>query len=299
MARCTSAAAGEPARGIDPGPGEPDEVELAQRRLELVVEGRRGPGPDTDESVEVLVERRLEIVGILPRDPALLDTSLQLGDHGVEVGGAARVGLVSRIRRHGVNLAEDLDRDRRRASVPNLGSSTRRRSGTNQRAPPEAFGTMANDRLSESVANEPLPRDGVRAEIEAAARADRHARRLPLRLRGSRTRAGARFALRTAAPDDIRAAIALLEEQTNVQALAPIDSRNRGVDATKKVVRKAVFFAVNHVTEQMRAMGWAATSVGVAAAERIEQLEARVQDLESRLDLLDARAANPEDAPPS
>ena len=39
----------------------------------------------------------------------------------------------------------------------------------------------------------------------------------------------ARFALRTAAPDDIRAAVALLEEQTNVQALAPVDSRNRGV----------------------------------------------------------------------
>ena len=38
-----------------------------------------------------------------------------------------------------------------------------------------------------------------------------------------------RFALRTAAPDDIRAAVALLEEQTNVQALAPVDSRNRGV----------------------------------------------------------------------
>ena len=90
-----------------------------------------------------------------------------------------------------------------------------------------------------------------------------------------------RFALRTAAPDDIRAAVALLEEQTNVQALAPVDSRNRGVSAAKKVVRKAVFFAVNHLTEQMRALGWAATSVGEAAAERIEQLEARVHALEA------------------
>ena len=93
----------------------------------------------------------------------------------------------------------------------------------------------------------------------------------------------ARFTLRTAAPGDIRAAIALLEEQTNVQALAPVDSRNRGVGAAKKVVRKAVFFTVHHLTEQMRALGWAMTSVGNAAAERIEQLEARVSELEARL----------------
>ena len=102
--------------------------------------------------------------------------------------------------------------------------------------------------------------------------------------------------MRTAAPDDIRAAIALLEEQTNVQALAPIDARNRGVDAAKRVVRKAVFFAVNHVTEQVRALGWAATSVGVAAAERIEQLEARVRDLEARLARLEGAPDRREDS---
>ena len=98
---------------------------------------------------------------------------------------------------------------------------------------------------------------------------------------------GARFTLRTAAPGDIRAAIALLEEQTNVQALAPVDSRTPGVGAAKKVVRKAVFFTVHHLTEQMRALGWAATSVGNAAAERIEALEARVHELEVRLGRID------------
>ena len=63
--------------------------------------------------------------------------------------------------------------------------------------------------------------------------------------------------------------------------------RYRGVDAAKKVVRKAVFFAVNHLAEQMRALGWATTSVGTAAAERIEQLESRVHELEARLARLD------------
>src|SRR6185295_6492549 len=81
----------------------------------------------------------------------------------------------------------------------------------------------------------------------------------------------ASFALRTAAPDDIRAAIALLEEQTNVDANAPILARNRAVGAAKKAVRKAIFFAVDHVTEQLRALGWATAGVGRAAAERIEQ----------------------------
>src|SRR5262249_19430988 len=59
-----------------------------------------------------------------------------------------------------------------------------------------------------------------------------------------------RFALRTAAPDDIRAAVALLEEQTDVQASAPVDSRNRAISGAKVVVRKTVFFAMNHLAEQ-------------------------------------------------
>lgn len=147
---------------------------------------------------------------------------------------------------------------------------------------------MANDRLSESPQHRSLPRETVRAEIEAAAQ-DATARADFPGDYVDRVREHAdRFALRTAAPDDIRAAIALLEEQTNIEAIAPIDARNRGVEAAKKVVRKAVFFTVHHLTEQMRALGWATTSVGVAAAERIEHLEARVDELEARLARLDS-----------
>ena len=136
---------------------------------------------------------------------------------------------------------------------------------------------MANDRLPESSACPSLHAATCAREIEAAAREAAAARPdFPSDYVDRVHEQSARFALRTAAPDDIRAAVALLEEQTNVQALAPIDARNRGVAAAKKVVRKAVFFAVNHLTEQVRALGWAATSVGTAAAERIEQLEARV-----------------------
>jgi len=64
---------------------------------------------------------------------------------------------------------------------------------------------------------------------------------------------------------------------------APVESRNRGVETAKKAVRKAVFFTTNHLTEQLRALGWATTSVAEAAAERIEALEARVLELEAQV----------------
>jgi hypothetical protein len=159
---------------------------------------------------------------------------------------------------------------------------------------------MANERLPDSLPHGflrdaqngpspvgPLPYESERTEIEATARQTRARSDFPGEYVDLVYDQVARFSLRTAAPDDIRAAIALLEEQTNVQAVAPIDSRYRAVGAAKKVVRKAVFFTVHHLTEQMRALGWAATSVGTAAAERIEALEARVHELERRLARID------------
>ena len=153
---------------------------------------------------------------------------------------------------------------------------------------------MANERLPDSVPPETLPREHVRAEIDDAARATAERSDFPSDY-VARVRAdAAAFTLRTAPSDDIRAAVALLEAQTNVDANAPVDSRNRGVETAKKAVRKAVFFTTNHVTEQLRALGWAASSVGQAAAERIEALEARVQELEEQLARLEGHERPPE-----
>ena len=149
---------------------------------------------------------------------------------------------------------------------------------------------MANDRLSETPQHRSFPRETVRTEIETAARSVTARPDFPSDYVDRVREQSDRFGLRTAAPDDIRAAVALLEEQTNVQAIAPIEARNRGVGAAKKVVRKAVFFTLHHLTEQMRALGWAATSVGTAAAERIEQLEARLLEVETRLARLESDA---------
>jgi hypothetical protein len=152
---------------------------------------------------------------------------------------------------------------------------------------------MANDRLSDTSPHRSFPRETVRGEIEAAAESVIARPDFPTAYVDRVREQSDRFTLRTAATDDIRAALTLLEEQTNMQAIAPIEARNRGVGAAKKVVRKAVFFTVHHLTEQMRALGWATTSVGTAAAERIEQLENRLHEVETRLARLES---DPEDA---
>ncbi len=141
-----------------------------------------------------------------------------------------------------------------------------------------------------------LPYAGERAEIETAARQTAARADFPSEYLAQVHAAGERFTLRTADPGDIRAALALLEEQTNINVTAPVESRNRGVSAVKMVVRKSVFFTTNHLAEQMRALGWAAASVGQATAERIEELEARVLELESQLQFLGDTAHDPEDS---
>jgi hypothetical protein len=130
----------------------------------------------------------------------------------------------------------------------------------------------------------PLPHAALRAEIEAEARRAEAAAGFPADYLGRLRAEAGRFALRNAEPGDLRAAVALLEEQCNVDTLAPLTSRNRGVEGAKLVVRKAVNFALHHLAEQVQALGWATASVGEAAATRIEELEARVRALEARAD---------------
>ena len=153
---------------------------------------------------------------------------------------------------------------------------------------------MANERHPDSVPPDTLPRERIRAEIRDEARATAARPDFPSDYVGRVRAEAADFTLRTAAPDDIRAAVALLEAQTNVDPNAPVESRNRSVETAKKAVRKAVFFTTNHVTEQLRALGWAATSVGEAAAERIEALEARVRELEAKLARLEGGDRSPD-----
>jgi hypothetical protein len=103
-------------------------------------------------------------------------------------------------------------------------------------------------------------------------------------------------AARLAAPedqaDDVRAAVAMLEEHAQINDVAPIDSANRGTRAAKTVVRKAVFFTTNHLATQVSALGWATMQFGNATADRIERLERELREVKERL----ARLENGDDA---
>src|SRR4051812_33826749 len=162
----------------------------------------------------MIVERRLEVIGVLPRRAPPLDPRPQLGDDRVEVdltadSWAFGCGILARIRWHG-----------RESSAPSVAPASY--------APALASYAVVNDRVPD-----PLPYGEIRAEIEAAAREAGAGDDFPPAYMSRGRVEPARFPRRTADPGDIRAAIALLEEQTNVHAAAPVDSRNRGISAAK------------------------------------------------------------------
>jgi hypothetical protein len=118
--------------------------------------------------------------------------------------------------------------------------------------------------------------------VEAAATAE-HAPGFPREYLDNVRSAAARLAAPSARPDDIRAAVAVIESYAQVDDVAPLDSTNRGTRAAKTAVRKAVFFTTHHLATQVSSLGWAVASLGAAAAERIERLEERAGALEADL----------------
>jgi hypothetical protein len=70
-------AAGKLAGRIDLRPRETELPERAQDCLQLVVQRGRRTRADADETIEMVVERRLEIVGVFARLAPLLDPRSQ------------------------------------------------------------------------------------------------------------------------------------------------------------------------------------------------------------------------------
>jgi len=128
-----------------------------------------------------------------------------------------------------------------------------------------------------------LPRAEVRERVERAA-ADLEARddfpRAYVEL--ARSSAAALAAPETDV-DDIRAALALVEEHAVVTATPPTDSARRGAAAAKQVVQRAIFFATHHIATQTSALGAATVWLGTAAADRIEGLERRIRQTDQGL----------------
>jgi hypothetical protein len=141
----------------------------------------------------------------------------------------------------------------------------------------------------------PLPHADLRAEADEVALAAERARPETREYLDDVRGAAARLSAPAARPDDIRAALAVLEQHAQINDVAPVDSSNRGTRAAKTVVRKAVFFTTHHLATQVSSLGWALVWLGNAAADRIERLEQRVDDTEAALReqvaRLDARLA--------
>ena len=127
------------------------------------------------------------------------------------------------------------------------------------------------------------PNDDLQARAREAAQAAAQSPRYPAAYVEQVRAAAGRLAAPSDQPDDIRAAVAMLEEHAQISDVAPVDSTNRGTRAAKTVIRKAVFFTTNHVATQVSALGWAVTQLGNATADRIEQLERELREVKERL----------------
>jgi hypothetical protein len=133
----------------------------------------------------------------------------------------------------------------------------------------------------------PLPYADVRARAaEAAARTERSDPVTRAYVDQIRVEV-ARLAPPAANADDVRAAVALLEEQAHLDAVAPLESANRAATAAKRVVRKAVFFTTHHLAAQISSLGWSTVWLGNATADQLDRIERRLDAIEARLDRLE------------
>src|SRR3954453_9940030 len=75
------------------------------------------------------------------------------------------------------------------------------------------------------------------------------------------------------APDDMRGALLLLEQQVAIDPVVPVASHRKPVGATKTVLRKLMLWYMRYVADQVTVAGQAVTRFGGAVAARVERLE--------------------------
>lgn len=116
-------------------------------------------------------------------------------------------------------------------------------------------------------------RSALAREIVAAARARSAEPGYPAayveRVRAATTRLGAV----EVSPDDMRAALVLLEQQSRIDVVVPVSSAHRSVGLLKKVLRKLMIFYVRYLGHQVTLLGEATVRFGSAVTDRVERLE--------------------------
>lgn len=120
-----------------------------------------------------------------------------------------------------------------------------------------------------------------------AARERESADDFPAALAAKVRAATARLGATAVRPDDIRHASVLVERAAAIDAQVPTVSRLAPMGFVKRVVRKAVFFYMRFLADQISLLGHAAARMGFSVAERVDTLDDEVAELRARVEELE------------
>ena len=155
--------------------------------------------------------------------------------------------------------------------------------------------------MTDAAPARPSPLADVATRVVEAARARAAKPDYPAAAIDHVRTATARLGALEVAPDDMRAALVVLEQQAQIDVVVPVSSSHRSVGYLKKAVRKLMLFYVRYVGHQVTLLGEATVRFGSAVTDRVERLEERtgeerqrlegeLAELRARVDQLEGRA---------
>ncbi|MDQ1395027.1 MAG: hypothetical protein QOG64_286 [Acidimicrobiaceae bacterium] len=130
------------------------------------------------------------------------------------------------------------------------------------------------------------------AEIEAAARELEATSRFPASYVTRVRAATARLTAVEVAADDMRSALAVLEQHLPIDVDVPVSSSQPAMALLKKIVRKLTIFYMRYTGQQVTLMGQAAVRWGEAVTQRVERAEGRLAEIDhlrERIERLEAQ----------
>lgn len=122
---------------------------------------------------------------------------------------------------------------------------------------------------------------GVASEILIAARQLEEGVAFPASYVARVRAATARLTAVEVAPDDIRSALAVLEQHLPIDVEVPVSASQPAMALLKKVVRKLTIFYMRYTGQQVTLMGQAVVRWGEAVSERVERAEGRLAEIDS------------------
>lgn len=132
----------------------------------------------------------------------------------------------------------------------------------------------------------PTPAD----DIVDAARQREAAPGFPSALAAKVRTATARLGATAVRPDDIRHASVLVEQAAAIDVQVPTASRLAPLALAKGLVKKAIFFYIRFLADQISLLGHAVARLGFSVAERVDGLDEEVAALRARVEDLERQA---------